>query len=296
LRSEAKLRTGRIWLAVPLLAVWANLHGGVLVGFGALSAYLVLHRARRAFRQSAAVLGAGALSLVATPARLDSIDYYAGVLHGEAAAQHYGLWAPLSLREPLDLAFLVVAMILVGAALAGRPALWELALVAATAAMSVEARRNGVWLLLVVATPAAAAFGGSRTPVLSRRLALVCCAAAAGVAAVGLSRAPVVDGAGDPLLARAAAVADGSPILAEPLDAEHLALRGTLVWIGNPLDAFPRADQRAYLAWLEGGAIPAPVRVALTMRDSAAQRRLAHDVRFREVARDARAVLYAVRA
>jgi len=296
LRSEAQVRSDRIWLAVPLLALWANLHGGVLVGFGALAAYLLLQRARRAPVESFALLAAGSAALLATPAGLDTVRYYAGVLDGEAAAQHYGLWAPLSLRDPLDLAFASVAVLLLAAALYRRPPLWEVMLAGAFVAMSLDARRNGTWLLLLLATPAASAFGASRLPVLSRRLALVCCAVAAGIAVVGLTRAPAPDGAGDALLARAAAVAGGSPILADPLDAEHLALGGSLIWIGNPLDAFPHDAQRAYLAWLDGGPVPAQVRVVLAERGAEAQRRLARDSRFREVSRDERAVLYAARS
>jgi len=296
LRSEAQFRSDRIWLAVPLLALWANLHGGVLVGFAALAAYLVLQRGRRAPVESLGLLVAGAGALLATPAGLDSLRYYAGVLEGEAAAQHYGLWARLSPHAPLDVAFAAVAIVLLAAALYRRPPLWEVALAGALVAMTLDAGRNGTWLLLVLATPAASAAGGGRLPVLSRRLALLCCTVAAGIAVVGFTRAPAPGGATDALLARAAAVADGRPILAGPVDAEHLALRGTLIWIGNPLDAFPRDAQRAYLSWLEGGPVPAHVRVVLAQRGADAQRRLARDPGFREVAGDARTVLYAARA
>ena len=68
LRREAGWRTQRIWLVVPLLALWSNLHGGVLVGFAALAAYLVLDRGRYAPLESLGVLVASALALLATPA------------------------------------------------------------------------------------------------------------------------------------------------------------------------------------------------------------------------------------
>ena len=54
----------RIWLAVPLLALWANLHGGVLLGFAVLAAYLLLHRLRAAPGLSIAVLAAAAAALL----------------------------------------------------------------------------------------------------------------------------------------------------------------------------------------------------------------------------------------
>jgi hypothetical protein len=300
LRQEAQFHTSRIWLVVPLLALWANLHGGVLVGFGTLAAYLVLHRARRAPVEAICVLAAGALALLATPALLGSIHYYSGVLHGEAASEQYGLWAPLSLHDPLDLVFLAVAIPFLAAALRSRPALWEGALFAAFAAMSIEAHRNGLWLVLFAAVPAARAFGASGSPLLPRRIALACCLVPALLAVSGLSRPVAADGAGTSLLRRAAALADGTPILGDALDAEHVALLGGRIWIGNPLDAFPRAQQRLYLEWLRGEPagdviLRRPVRVVVVRRGSEPQRRLARNQRFREVARDARAVVYAAR-
>ena len=64
------------------------------------------------------------------------------------------------------------------------------------------------------------------------------------------SRPVPVDGAGGPLLRRAETLAGGAPILAEPVAAEQLALRGDRIWIGNPIDAFSRRDQLLYLDWL----------------------------------------------
>ena len=117
---------------------------------------------------------------------------------------------------------------------------------------------------------------------------------------LGLARSPVSSGAGNPLLLQATRAAGNSPILADPLDAEQLALRGTQIWIGNPLDAFARKDQRAYLDWLRGlpsaDSVLAPVRVVLVTRGSEAQQRLATQRAFRELGRDSNAVLYGRRS
>lgn len=300
LRREAVFRSGRIWLAPALVALWANLHGGALLGFGTLAAYLVLHRARRAPLESVGVLLAGAAALLATPAGLASVHYYAGVLRGEAAAEHVGMWAQLSTDAPLDVIFVVVGLPLVVAAVLRRPQLWELALIGAFAFMTVEARRNAVWLLLTAATPAARAFGVSRVPLVPRRLALLACTVPAVLVVAGFARPVQRDGASLALLTRAAALAQGSPILADPLDGEHLALRGSRIWIGNPLDAFERDQQRLYIAWLRGrpagdAILRWPIRTVLVARGSEPQRRLAHSRSFREIGRDERAVLYAAR-
>ena len=67
--------------------------------------------------------------------------------------------------------------------------------------------------------------------------------------------------------------------------------------MGNPLDAFVQADQRLYMDWLEGlpagdPALERAPHAVLVTAGSPAQKRLATKRGFREVARDARAVLY----
>ena len=64
---------------------------------------------------------------------------------------------------------------------------------------------------------------------------------------------------------------------------------------------FTRRDQLLYLDWLRGRPagdrlLGAPVTVVLAERGSPAQRRLAASARFRELSRDARAVLYTRRS
>jgi hypothetical protein len=300
LRSESTWPSKRIWLVVPLLALWANLHGGVLLGFGVLGAYLMLRRARSAPLESACVLAASCLALLATPVLLGSVTYYTDVLGGGAVSERYGLWGRLSPHEPLDLLFVAIAAPLVVAAVRRRPAAWELVLLAAFVVMSVEARRNGIWLVLFAATPAARSFGAWRTPLVSRRLAIACCAAPLLIAVVGLTRPVAPGGAGSPLLERTLSVAHGSPILADPFDAEQIALRGGRIWIGNPIDAFPRDHQRVYVEWLRGrrdgdAILRPPIRIVLVVRGSEPQKRLAGQAAFRELARDERAVLYAAR-
>jgi hypothetical protein len=298
LREEDRRMSRRIWFAVPLLVLWANLHGGALLGFFVLAAYLVFERAPRDPLGAWFVFLASAAALVATPSLLETVDYYSGVLHGKAAAQHYGLWARLSFKDPLDVLLVVIAVPLVIAALRRRPRAWQVVVLLALCALTVSAHRNGLWLVLFAATPAARAFGySSAKPWLSRRPALICFCVPAAMLAIGFSRPVAIDGASEPLLRRAAALADGSPILAEPVAAEQLALRGDRIWIGNPIDAFTPRDQYLYLEWLRGRpdgdqVLRGPSRVVVTQRGSVAQRRLALSGNFRELARDAHAVLY----
>lgn len=295
LRGEARRPSRRIWLLAPLLALWSNLHGAVLVGLAVAAAYLVLDRARREPGVAVGVLVAAVLALFATPALWRTGSYYAGVLGNEAARRGVGLWAPLSLGSGLDLAFIVCAALLALAALRSRPALWELAVLAGLAVLTARNARGGVWFAFFALTPAALGLGRGAVP--RARLAAPAVAVFAGLAVFGIVRGPHELGAGRILLGRALAEAGGTPILATDVLGEQVALAGGRIWLGNPIDAFRRRDQRLYLDWAQGepagdAALRHASRIVLARPGSPAQRRLAHRGVLREVARDANAVLY----
>jgi hypothetical protein len=299
LRSEARAPSGRIWLLVPLVALWANLHGAVLVGLSVAAAYLVLQRFRQEPIVAGGVLVASTLALFATPALWDSGDYYLGVMQSEAALRGDGMWAPLSSHAPFDVLFVALAVPLVMFALRSGLQLWEIGCMAAFATFTVHAGRNSVWLICLVAAPAAHGLGERlfRQVVMTRRALLLSSAVPAAFLAAGFMQTLPQDGASEQVREKAAVLAAGRPILADGFDAEQLALEGHRVWIANPLDAFSRRDQRLYLDWLD--ARPAGDRllqaagpVVLVSRGSPSHRRLARDPGFRTVARDARAVVY----
>jgi hypothetical protein len=298
LRSQARLPSQAIWLLPLLFALWSNLHGGVLVGLAVAGAYLLFHRLRRTPATALAVLAASLAAVLATPSLLDTRDYYRGVLGSEAAVEHEGLWAPLSLDMPLDVAFLLAGVPLVLAALASRPRLWELVALAGLSAMTIQSGRNAVWLVVFAAVPAARFATGTREWRIRPPRALTGIAAAmlALLLAVGLGRSLVFPGAGDALRARAALEAGSAPILADDINAEALALDGRLVWMANPLDAFERGDQRDYLDWLAGrpagDALAARFPSVLVTADTAPAERLARRSGWRVAARDERAVLF----
>jgi hypothetical protein len=292
LRAEARSPSRRLWLVVPLVALWSNLHGAVLAGLLVFTVYVLVER-----RGAVAVLVAGWAALFVTPALAQTGDYYWTVLHSEPAASGFGLWAPLSWHNPLDVLFVAIAVPLLVLAVRAQPRRWELFSLAILAASSVHVARNSVWLVLFVAAPAAA---GMRLRDLraSHRVLLACAWAVPVILfAAAVSRPPLQSVAGTSLRAQAAQLAAGAPILADAEDAEQLALDGRRVWIANPIDAFPRRDQRLYLAWLRGrpagDALLRQHDVVLVRVDSAPQTRLAHDARFREVGRDVASVLYA---
>jgi hypothetical protein len=298
LRAEARSPSRRIWLLVPLIALWANLHGAVLVGLSVAGAYLALERSRRNPIVAAAVLTASTFALYLTPAWGDSSDYYLGVLRSEAALRGEGMWAPLSSRSPFDVLFVALAVPLLMFALRYGLQLWELACVAAFATFTIHAGRNSVWLICIVAAPAARGLGERFLPafVPHRRTLLLCGWVPAVFLIAGVLQPAPAGGASDRIRDRAVALAAGRPILADGLDAEHLALEGHRVWIANPLDAFSMQDQRLYLDWLD--AAPAGDRllregsVILVTRGSPPDRRLAQKQSFRCAGADSQTRIY----
>jgi hypothetical protein len=294
LRHDARNPTWRIWLVVPLLALWSNLHGGALLGLGVTLAYLLLARARRDPLTATAVSVAATAGMCATPAGLRTVSYYHGVLTNVAAQRGEGLWSPLSLASPFDLLLIVVGIVLVFQAVRSRPRAWEIVVMAALILATVKAGRSGIWLVLFTVPVAARSF---RPRVIWDR-ALPALATAGIVALVlGVARGPINPGASESLISRAIALSHGSPVLAEDVLAEQVALAGGKIWAGNPIDAFPRRTQAEYLDWASGQpagivALGPEVRVVLVGRGGPAERLTLRDPSFRMIASDRGTALY----
>jgi hypothetical protein len=289
LERESREPTRRIWLAVPLLALWANLHGAVLVGFAVLAVYILVAR-----RGGLPVLVAAAVALCATPELWDTPRYYAAVSENEAARTGVGLWAPLG-AGVFDVLFVIAALGLLAAALwpgTRRWHAWEAVTTVGLVAASVHAARLGSWLLFVAAYPAARSLRVRRPAT----VAALAPALLALIAVAGLVHTPF--DAGSRSLARLAA-RSGSVVLAEPVAAEEVAVAGGTIWVANPLEAFRHADQRLYLDWAAGkarGSVAVQrAHLVLVLRDSAAGRAAARDARLVLVRRTDNAVLYRVR-
>src|SRR5438477_7869398 len=152
LRAEARSPSLRVWLLPPLLALWSNLHGAVLVGLAVAAAYLIFGGARRQPLLAASVLVASALAVCVTPALQNTPGYYAGLLQNEAARRGEGLWAPLSLTSGFDLLLVASAIALLVLATRARPEPWEIIALIGLAALTIKTARSGVWLLFFAAT------------------------------------------------------------------------------------------------------------------------------------------------
>jgi hypothetical protein len=294
LRSEDRRPSARIWLAVPLLALWANLHGAVLVGLAVLGIYLVVVRFRAERWTAIGVAFLALAALFCTPAGIDMVSYFHGVLGNLAAKRGVGLWAPLSLTKPLDWLLLMATALLVGRLRRAGVALWELISIVLLGAVTIHASRSGIWLLLFLAPPAARGFDPSRR----WAKAMPSLATVAAVAVVlAVVRGPLPNGASRTALARAISAAHGSPILAEDTQDEQIALAGARIWLGNPIDAFSKRDQGIYLDWVQGyrsgrAALQPQIKVVLTAAYSPAQRLMDRSAGFKLLYRDRTARIY----
>jgi len=278
LRAQTRQPSKAIWLVVPLLALWSNLHGAALLGAGVVVAYLLVCRFRRDRLLAVGVAGASIVALGLTPALARTVAYYHGVVTNLAAQRGEGQWGPLSLNDSLDLVLVAAALFLVIRVWRAHPELWEWCVIVALAALTIHASRNGVWLLFFLVAPAARAIIPKRSwP------ALVPIATVASVGAIcfAVLRGPASAGASRSLVAGAIVLAHGSPVLANGAIDEQVALAGGRIEVGNPIDAFSRPEQAVYLDWLAGDpsgrrALVPGVRVVLVSRGSAAQTLMAH--------------------
>ena len=294
LRADARAPSRRIWLLVPLFALWSNLHGAVLVGLAVAATYFVFGRGRREPFLAAGIFVVSALAICATPALQHTPDYYYGLLRNEAARRGEGLWAPISFTSGFDLLLVAAATALLVLAVRARPPLWETIALIGLAVLTVKTARSGVWLLFVAAGPAARSLRFERERPL--RLAVPVLVTAMALAVFGVAHGPVSTGAGRQVLDEALRRAAGTPILAETVPAEQIAAAGGRVWLSNPLDAFSHRDQRLYLDWLAGR--PAGdralgnIRVVLVIRRDDPAKRLRHSQAFTPVAQDSNSILF----
>ena len=295
LRAQSRSPSRAIWLAVPLLAVWSNLHGGALLGAGTLIVYLIFERRRHEPALALAVAGASLAALCLTPVLLRTASYYHGLLTNLAAQRGAGMWGPLSLSSPLDLILALAVAGLVLRMMRAHARRWEWALVAILAVLTVKADRDGVWLLFFLVGPAARVLSPGRS-----LRALVPIAALLSVALLGISliRGPVPSGASRSLVAGAIGLAHGTPVLAGGSIDEQVALAGGRIWAGNPIDAFSRRVQADYLDWLAGNAagvnaLAPAVRVVLVARGSPTQALMANTPGFAVARADPGTILYA---
>ncbi len=265
LRRQYAHPSAGIWWAVGLLTLWANLHGGVLVGAALVLVHLAFGRLRVRPLESVGVAVASLVALCATPAGLSTIGYYLGVFGNEAAQRGSDLWARPDPRHPLDALMIVSALGLLVLLARRRPPLWELVVLVGLVGGTALAARNGIWLLLFAAPAAGrpvtdererrSSYAAARRRWRPSPLPVVTGVVTAGlcVGLVSTRDSAAVPGAS--LVPKIRALAAGRTVLATEPVAETLAQGGVRVWACNPIDAFTHPVQAAYLDFLGDGTI-----------------------------------------
>lgn len=149
--TDAKQPSRRVFATVPLLVLWANLHGSVLVGamIVSLAGLVAIVQQRRPSGRSLALLLAPWACVLASPYALQLPAYYEKILVGGDFKQLVTEWAPTTLGPTTAAVFI---LILAGLWLLGRggrrtPVLDQL-IFALTAVLALDAIRNMAWIAL----------------------------------------------------------------------------------------------------------------------------------------------------
>jgi hypothetical protein len=161
LLGDDRAPSRRVYLTLPLLVVWANVHGSVLLGAALVTLYGVISAVRAAGGRRPASRLPRAVALIllpwtcvlASPYGLALPGYYRRVLGNSAirrAADEWGRSTPGN--EPVFFVLLAVAIVVAAvAARRGFRPLFPLAVLASTAVFGLIAVRNVVWFALAIA-------------------------------------------------------------------------------------------------------------------------------------------------
>ncbi len=185
LATDSERPSRRVWLVLPLLALWANVHGSVTLGVALTLFAGVVQIARRRMRGLALCVG-GASCLFVSPSGFALAHYYRSLLFNPLMGHFVDEWRPSAFPTAVPFFALAVAVAwLLGRQWNALGAFERLALLV-TAAAGFTAIRGIVWFLLaaVVLVPKAldGEFSGARR---ASRLVM-------GIAALGAATAVVV--------------------------------------------------------------------------------------------------------
>jgi hypothetical protein len=215
LARESYGRRAPLWLVVPMLALWTNLHGGFFVGLVAMGLYTAVRGAQdlaegRGLKPAvrlAALTSAAALATLANPYGMNDWIVIAGVLRNPFTLRHISEFRPLlaviadfhrAHRPLFTFGFAIAIMAALFVSFALTPRADDLALLAIAALMTASAfyavRNNGLAViacsiplcrhanLLIARLRSPANTGVSRTMRTSRALQAALAVLAVGVA------------------------------------------------------------------------------------------------------------------
>ena len=152
LLDDARRPSRRVFLTLPLLVLWANLHGSVVLGAGlvALAGLVTLTRARRPTARGLALTFLPWACVLVSPYATHLPAYYKQVLVGDDFSHLVTEWAPTTLElVTIPLFILVIAGLwLLGRYGRGMPVFDQIAFLV-MAVIAFQAIRNIGWFALV---------------------------------------------------------------------------------------------------------------------------------------------------
>jgi hypothetical protein len=156
LLDDLRGRSRRVYFVLPLLVLWANLHGSVIVGSALVSGYALVElagslwkRPRTVHLRSLVLLVAPLLCMLASP-YATSLPHYYRTIFSSGFGDYVTEWAPTTLtlvHAPIYLLALG-GLWLLGRA-GGRASLFEKLAFVGLSLLAFDAVRNAVWLALV---------------------------------------------------------------------------------------------------------------------------------------------------
>ncbi len=168
--ADRTAHRGRLWLAIPLFAVWANLHGSFPVGLALLGLAAMEDVAgRRHPRQAVAIWVLAVVATLANPFGLDVWRYVATIGSDPTIARFVTEWRHTNPLDPAGAFFYasvaaVVALVLVRVRQRQRPPWTTLAWLAGLAFLGAWAIRAVAWWGVGTAPFAAALLSRVRVP------------------------------------------------------------------------------------------------------------------------------------
>jgi hypothetical protein len=150
--ADAQKPSRRVFLVLPLLVLWTNLHGSVLLGamLVSLAGLVPLVKHRQPNGHALALLLAPWLCVFASPYALHLPAYYEKILVGGDFKEFVTEWAPTTLTPTTAAVYILIlgGLWLLGRAGRHAPAFEQLAFLL-TAVLAFEAVRNTAWVGLV---------------------------------------------------------------------------------------------------------------------------------------------------
>lgn len=207
LAVDARRMTKRVYLVIPVLVLWANLHGSAVLAAAliALRGATLAWERRKCLRERRqwvcpVVLLLAPVCLFATPYGIDTLTYYRSTIFNSALAHNISEW------QPLASAPLLFVPAVVGAAMSvwvlrrtwSQLPIWRPLALGLLAASALLAQRNAIWFGLAVLVLVAPAIKTTRALSSTRSRSLVNAALAGGASLLALGATALVLSRPDP--------------------------------------------------------------------------------------------------